>query len=113
MKPCLDCGEPSPESHCPAHTPKPWRHRRQASATARGYDAAHRRAAKRIKNIQPFCSDAHLGGCNGPLEADHTPQAWVRRDQGLSIRLQDYTVRCHYHNLLAGAARGDNVTRTD
>lgn len=105
MKPCLDCGEPGTGPRCAAHTvdTKP-------SAHHRGYDAAWKRLSKRARRLQPFCLDC---GSTDDLQADHTPQAWQRKADGKSIRLQDIAIRCGPCNRAAGAARGNAVTRGD
>jgi len=62
--------------------------------------------------LAPLCEDAHLGGCRGQLETDHSILAWAKHERGQSIQLQDVSTVCHFHNVLRGNCRGDNVTRT-
>ena len=112
LKPCIQCGQPTTETRCDEH-PFKRRNYPRPTATARGYDAAWQRLSRRARTLAPFCEDAHLGGCNGPLTADHRPSTWTRRDHGLPLRLQDVSVVCMRHNALRGKARGNNVTRTD
>ena len=52
------------------------------------------------------------------LSLDHTPKAWELVEQGKRLTLKDVAsgllvvrcMKCQHH---LGAARGDNVTRTD
>lgn len=104
LKPCLRCGEPTPRTHCDEHRPKP----PPKSPRHYGYDAAWDRLSKRARRLQPWCLDC---GATDDLQADHTPSAWQRKEQGLAIRLQDIAVRCGPCNRAAGAARGKAVTR--
>lgn len=108
-RPCLTCGDISPDTRCPnhqlkkasrTHGPRPW------------YSSQWRRLSARARKLQPWCIDGP-NGCRGQLEADHLPIAHQRQQQGLPIRLCDIAVRCHLHNVQAGQARGSNVTRTD
>lgn len=112
-RPCIACGEPSPNTRCDDHRLKPAPRPHRPSPRQRGYTTSWDRLSRKARQLMPFCADAHLGGCRGQLEADHSTTAWERHAQGLPIRLQDITVRCHLHNVQAGAARGTEVTRTD
>lgn len=112
-RPCLhpDCGELTLTGHCADHADhKPKRHRKrtQASATARGYDAAWQRLVASAKKLQPWCLDC---GATEDLQGDHKPIAWERKAKGLSIRLCDIEIRCGTCNRGQGAARGEHVTR--
>lgn len=106
LQPCLECGELSEQRRCPAHTisTKP-------SARERGYDKAWDRLSRRARRLQPFCIDC---GATTDLQADHSPQAWRRREQGLPIRLEDVDVVCGPCNRRRGAARpwGVGVNRS-
>lgn len=104
LRPCTVCGEPTAKPRCPEHA-----HSKPGS-TARGYDASWKRLSKRARRLQPFCLDC---GSSEDLQADHSPEAWERKERGLPIRLQDISVRCGECNRKAGAARGDAVTRGD
>jgi hypothetical protein len=44
LRPCLDCGEPSPNTRCPAHT---------RTTAERGYGAEHQRARARLARQLP------------------------------------------------------------
>lgn len=102
LRPCLICGEPSAKSRCPEHRPtKPPREQR-------GYDYRWQQLSRRARRLQPFCTDC---GSTEDLQADHTPEAWERKANGLPIRLRDIEVRCGTCNRNAGAARGNAVTR--
>lgn len=96
-RPCVTCGEPSPDTRCPAHTvdTKP-------SATSRGYDHHWDALSRRARRMQPWC--LHCGAVDD-LQADHLPQAWERRNRGLPIRLADVQVLCGTCNRAAGNAR--------
>lgn len=99
MRPCLRCGAPSEGARCPEHT-QPRRH--ALSATRRGYDTAWAKLSKRARRLQPFCTDC---GTTTDLTADHTEEAWARRERGLPIRLTDVTVVCRSCNSRRGAVR--------
>lgn len=109
LKPCLVCGELSPDSRCPEHRIRDTRKRQRPSATRRGYDAKWQRLVSQAIRLQPFCQDC---GATEDLQGDHKPEAWRRKAQGLPIRLQDIAIRCGTCNRNAGAARGTHVSRT-
>lgn len=96
LSPCLVCGEPSDGPRCTEHAlPKP-------TAQDKGYDHHWRTLSKRARRLQPFCSDC---GSTDDLQADHSPQAWQRHAEGLTIRLGDVDVVCGPCNRARGAAR--------
>jgi 5-methylcytosine-specific restriction protein A len=98
LRPCLVCGELADGPRCEVHTVD-----RKPPAAARGYDAAWSRLSKRARRLQPFCSDC---GSTEDLQADHSPEAWERKAEGLAIRLVDVDVVCGPCNRRRGAARG-------
>lgn len=110
--PCSHCGEPVKATLCPdcqksasrqavrSSTPRP-----KKSAYARGYNSAWRRLSERARKLQPFCSDC---GATDDLQADHSPEAWDRVEQGLPLRLKDIDVVCQRCNIDRGAARGEH-----
>lgn len=110
--PCIDCGEVTDDTRCPAcntkHETARQRGRVQAkkSSTARGYDSAWRRLSERARQLQAFCSDC---SSTDDLQADHTPEAWKRYEKGLPIRLSDIDVVCGPCNRKRGAARGKHA----
>lgn len=112
-RPCLDCGEPTDATRCtqcqPPKRPSYGTYRRPKGDKT--YGSAWRRLRKEAIRLQPFCTYAHLGGCEGGIELDHSPRAYDRANMGLAVRLEDCTVVCHRHNIKLGAARGANVTR--
>lgn len=93
LRPCLECGELSPWSRCAEHA---------RSREARGYDDRWQRLSRKVRQLQPFCSDC---GSTEDLTADHTPEAWRRKARGLPIRLKDIAVVCRSCNSKRGAAR--------
>lgn len=109
---CMDCAEPvlvaegraaseGYASYCDDCKPK--RADNRGTHTERGYDARWERLSKRALRLQRFCS---VVGCTSTdLTADHSPEAWERREAGLSIRLRDVDVLCRSHNARKGAAR--------
>lgn len=103
LKVCLTCGQVSDEPRCIMHrsTPMP-----KASAHSRGYDSAWTKLSKRARELQPFCEDC---GATKDLTADHSPEAWKRKEQGKTIRLCDIAVVCRSCNALRGAARGEKM----
>lgn len=52
--------------------------------------------------MQPWCSDC---GTGEHLAADHLPSAWVRKAQGLPLRLADVDVVCNDCNVRRGSSR--------
>lgn len=111
---CADCGtvyeRERDGARCPTCAPpravtvaSVQHERRRGSSTARGYDQRWRRLSERARRMQPFCSQC---GSEEQLTTDHSPQAWARRDAGLSIRLSDVLVLCQRCNNAAGPARG-------
>lgn len=114
--PCIDCGEPTKNgTRCETCSPRfnrvqPARerthHAPKASPAKRGYDSAWRRLSERARRLQPFCSDC---GARDDLQADHSPEAWERKERGLPIRLQDVDVVCGECNRKRGAARGEHA----
>lgn len=103
MSPCTSCGEahdnrgPRCEECAPTATVL-----RQSSPRERGYDAAWDRLSKRARALQPWCSD-----CEGEdrLTVDHLPIAWVRKEQGLAVRIEDVEVVCNDCNIKRGSSR--------
>lgn len=110
-RPCLTCGEltrgASRCDDCEAlrrsadNRARPGS-RNGGTTTSRGYGGAWKRLSERARELQPFCSKC---GSTDDLQADHTPRAWARREQGLAVRLQDIDVLCGRCNVKAGAAR--------
>lgn len=98
-RPCRRCGTPiAAGTHCTDCDPgdtKPTAHQR-------GYDSAWTRLSRRARKLQPFCTDC---GATNDLQADHSPEAWQRKAQGLSLRLADIEVVCGPCNRNRGAAR--------
>jgi 5-methylcytosine-specific restriction enzyme A len=103
LRPCLDCGTPSPGPRCSEHTidTKPTAHKR-------GYDWQWTKLSRRARRLQPFCTDC---GSTEDLQTDHTREAWQRKAAGKTIRFQDIDVVCADCNRARGAARGSAVTR--
>ncbi len=99
LKPCLDCGRPSPGSRCPEHTTE---RRAQRPREARGYDWTWRALSLRARRMQPFCSNCQT---TEDLTVDHTEEAWQRKTAGKVIRLRDVQVLCRPCNARKGAAR--------
>lgn len=93
---CLDCKPPRLYD-----IPK-----QSGGPRALGYDSKWDRLSKKARELQPFCSDC---GTLDDLTADHTQQAWERKEQGKTIRLKDIDVVCRSCNSARGAARGENI----
>lgn len=116
MTVCAGCGTPYDESNgygnCPDCKPKRDYYAddvrtHKGTPKQRGYDQTWRKLSERARRLQPFCSD-----CGRPddLTADHSTEAWKRREQGLPIRLEDIDVVCRGCNSDRGAARGLDAT---
>lgn len=101
LKPCLDCGELTPDSRCPDHDTRPPR-----ASRAAGYDRAWDKLSIRARTIQDWCSRC---GTTEDLTCDHTPEAWARKARGQVIRLIDVDVLCRTCNSQAGPARGSRA----
>lgn len=108
----MDCGEITDQgSRCP-----PCQERRDAKRNARTrprteaqkirertmYPPAWHRLSRQARRMQPFCTDC---GARQDLTADHTPQAIIRLDAGLPLRLADVEVVCRRCNGKRGKAR--------
>ena len=115
--PCLSCGVLTPKNRlnrcerCSAAFTKvqPAREQvRRASSSKRGYDSRWRKLSEHARKLQPFCVDC---GTTYDLQADHTPEAWARHEEGKPVRLQDIDVVCGDCNRKRGAARGSRATR--
>lgn len=112
LKPCLICGEPSPNSRCEEHRIKD--KRKRPSATQRGYDYKWQKLSTKARQMQPWCTDC---GATQKLTVDHSKAAWDKAQSGQTLTLKDFGtgllfVRCVKCNKAAGDARGANVTRT-
>ncbi len=99
LRPCLDCGVPSPATRCEQHTTC---RTHELSASERGYDTTWHRLSKRARKLQPWCSDC---GATDDLTTDHTVKAWARKAAGKAIRLRDVEVVCRPCNSRRGARR--------
>ncbi len=106
LRPCLDCGEPSEESRCPAHGSERQvvRDARRGSFRARGYDGAWRRLSREARRLQPWCSDC---GARDDLSVDHLPGAWEKRARGERLTLDDVAVVCISCNSRRGPRRAE------
>lgn len=109
MKPCIVCGEPSPEPRCEQHSKRPSKTHKE-STNARGYGHSWTQLSRRARRLQPWCSDC---GTSEDLSCDHSPEAWRRVAAGKPIRLKDIDVVCIRCNIARGKARGEGVTRPD
>lgn len=113
MRPCLDCGVPSPQTRCTDCAPTARAPRQHAvKTTARGYGNTWQKLSRRARRTQPWCLDC---GARDDLTTDHSPEAWERHDAGLPIRLEDVAVVCRPCNSRRGQARpprGDEPTPT-
>lgn len=105
LKPCLRCGEPSPGTYCSEHKPTnvSSKSKRAKTKRERGYNWHWDQLSRRARRLQPFCSDC---GATDDLQADHSPEAWQRHEDGLAVRIQDVDVCCGPCNRARGAARG-------
>lgn len=106
--PCTHCGTPVKATLCDECRRRTDRRRikkrrDRPSRHARGYDSAWTRLSERARRMQPWCLDC---GATEDLQADHSPTAWDRWEQGLPIRLKDIDVTCRDCNLKRGPARG-------
>lgn len=118
LRPCLDCGELSPNSRCEQHTRehRAGREREQYSRKGRrtrasGHDdAAFRRLGRAAKRQQPWCLDCgrtaeQVRESGDRLEADHLPSAWHKREHKKTILLSDIEVVCGPCNIARGSSR--------
>ena len=87
LKACADCGELTDRARCQTCRPP----EDKPSATSRGYDSTWAKLSTRARRLQPFCTDC---GTREDLTADHSQEAWTRRQHGKPIRLRDVAVVC-------------------
>ncbi len=106
LRPCVDCGELSPEARCPDHRPAQTP-KKEPNTTRAGYGWRWQKLSRRARAAQPFCSDC---GTGDDLTTDHSPQAWEIHEQGKAIPLELVDVVCMSCNIRRGAARGDRIT---
>lgn len=111
IRPCLTCGSPSPGSYCPDHEPQRWHAPMHGSARSRGYSTAWDKLSPPARRLQPFCSDAQLSPCSGPLTTDHLPSAWPRQAECKPLRLADVDVVCQHHNERGSSRPGSQRAR--
>ena len=108
--PCMDCGTPCSGTRCGQCAKNDQRvtnrsrlrQSRKKAASARGYDHAWTKLSRRARERQPFCSDC---GATEDLQADHSPEAWIRKAQGRVLRLRDIDVVCGPCNRARGCQR--------
>lgn len=91
-RPCLACGEPSPDSWCPDHRRPHSKHK--LSAAQRGYDHAWQKLSRQARRLQPWCTWC---GTEDDLTADHI--RWPAES------LNDVQVLCRACNSRKGALR--------
>lgn len=105
MKPCMVCGDVSDQTYCEQHRLKV-KDSRPKPSIAVGYDQTWRRLSERARRMQPWCSAC---GTADDLTADHSPEAWQRKQRGLPIRVKDVDVLCRSCNSKKGSARTRGV----
>lgn len=101
LRPCLDCGEPTPDPRCPDHTRALEAIRPSRRAKGR-YDTRHIRLRSQTLREQPWCSECRTPGTEtNPLQADHIiPHQWG----GKNVR-SNYQTLCRRCN----AAKRDRL----
>lgn len=105
QRPCLTCGELSPNSYCDDHAyRRDNSKRRPYTAHQMGYGYRWQQLSKQARQKQPFCLDC---GSTYRLTADHTDRAWQRVIERKPIRLQDIDVVCEQCNIKRGKKRPD------
>lgn len=102
LRPCLTCGEPSPESRCPDHAYAHARTRERETPEQRGYDSAWRRLSRRARSRQNFCTRCQS---TRNLSVDHLPSAWWKKEHRLPITLRDVQVVCAKCQAELGSSR--------
>lgn len=108
LSPCRDCGEPTHGTYCDHCRPQYINRQRPNKPQPQriGYDYTWRKLSQRARSRQNWCSDC---GSTEDLTADHSPEAWARKQRGLPIRLRDIDVVCRRCNTDRGAARGPSL----
>lgn len=106
LRPCVDCGELSPEARCPDHRPAQTP-KKESNTRRRGYGHRWQKLSARARQLQPFCTDC---GTTENLTADHSPAAWKVHEKGKAIPLELIDVVCTSCNNKRGAARGHHIT---
>lgn len=121
LVPCLDCADLTPApvlgrcEECAAErkrTRERGRQRTRENRTDRvgSSNTRWKALSRRARRAQPWCSscretDQQVTARGDRLEVDHTPQAWQRERDGLTIRLSDVDVLCGDCNRAAGSAQ--------
>ena len=71
LRPCLDCGEPSPRTRCPAHA-SAQEARRPSRRVLGRYDTRYEKLRAATLREQPWCSECRVPHTDAnPLTADH------------------------------------------
>jgi 5-methylcytosine-specific restriction endonuclease McrA len=102
LRPCLQCGEPSPTTRCPACSSAEdvRTDQRRGTPSARGYDWRWAKLSARARRLQPWCTAC---GATQDLTCDHlVALAAGGRRSGLT--LLDVQVLCRRCNAKRGAA---------
>ncbi len=106
MKPCLQCGKPSPATRCPSCQAERQRERDAVDPRrVRGrYDSRWAALSRRARKAQPFCGEpgcGHPGSPENPLTCHHL--TWP------ATKLAHVEVLCLRHNVARGPTpRGGN-----
>lgn len=87
MRPCIACGEPSPQSRCPAHRTKDARRRTGQGEAA--YDPVWRALSRRARRDSPYCVDC---GAVNDLTSDHLIPKSIAPE--LVHAIENIAVRC-------------------
>lgn len=103
-RPCLRCGELSPESYCPEHRRERWNRRVSRSSE---YGPNWTALSRKCRKLQPWCTQC---GSTEQLETHHTVEAWLKLKHVGALTFSDaekglLIVLCHRCNVAAGAAR--------
>lgn len=118
LRPCLECGELSPDSRCPECSRDRRRVKERETYQRQGRrdrqaghdDARWRRLSRQARRLQPWCSDCRLTetelkALGQRLEADHLPSAWAKYENRKPIILNDIEVVCGPCNVKRGSSR--------
>lgn len=105
LKPCLTCGDLSPETYCADHKPVSTKSPENRARQKAIYTWSWVRLSEKARALQPWCTDCgHSGSRDNLLSADHLPIAHWKMEQGKDLDLTDVEVCCMRCNERRGPA---------
>ena len=106
LRPCIECGTPSPATRCPEHTRRPKDTRRRRGKGQAAADPVWRALSRRARKAQPWCSDC---GATEDLTCDHRIPKSIAPD--LVHCLENVAVLCRPCNSRRGTKFAEQDAR--